>query len=110
MSRANNRIEATAEKFFFEESLSTAEKLTLRAILDASLKTEVKSSSFTAVDGGDYVVTATATVTDPTPTEGARFTVFVRNGTATVGGTGYGTAGTIIRRVYHSGAWANYSH
>ena len=34
--------------------------------------------------------------------------VFVRNGTATVGGTGYSTAGTIIHRIYHSGAWANY--
>jgi len=34
--------------------------------------------------------------------------VFVRNGTATVGGTGYSTAGTVINRIYHSGAWANY--
>ena len=107
MSRANNRIEATAEKFFFEESLSTAEKLTLRAILDASLKTEVKSASFTAVDGGDYTVTGTATVTDPTPSAGARFAVFVRNGTATVGGTAYSTAGTTVIRTYHSGSWSN---
>jgi hypothetical protein len=35
MSRANNRVEATAEKFIFEESLSTAEKLTLRNLIGA---------------------------------------------------------------------------
>jgi hypothetical protein len=34
----------------------------------------------------------------------------VRNGTATVGGTAYSVAGTVIRRVYHSGAWANYPY
>jgi hypothetical protein len=35
MSRANNRVEATAEKFIFEESLSDAEKLTLRNLIGA---------------------------------------------------------------------------
>jgi hypothetical protein len=111
MSRANSRVGVTAEKFCFEESMSTAEKLTLRALIDARLKTEVKSSSFAAVDGGDYIVTGNATVTDPSsPTDGARFVVFVRNGTATIGGTAYSTAGTRIDRVYYSGAWANYSH
>jgi len=69
---------------------------------------EVKSTSFTAANLGEYVATATLTVTDPTPTEGASFRVLVRNGTATVGGTAYSTAGTLIRRVFHSGAWANY--
>jgi len=69
---------------------------------------EVKSANFTAADKGDYVVTATLTVTDTTPSEGASFSVLVRNGTATIGGTAYSVAGTLIRRVYHSGAWANY--
>jgi len=69
----------------------------------------VKSSSFTAATNGIYTVTATATVTDPiTPVEGQGFTVIVRNGTATVGGTAYATAGTIIRRIYHSGSYTNY--
>jgi len=69
-----------------------------------------KSGNFTAILDREFIVTATATVTDPTPAEGRGFVVFVRNGTATVGGTGYPTAGTTIRRVYHSGAWANYVH
>jgi hypothetical protein len=107
MSRANSRVGVTAEKFFFEESMSTAEKLTLRNLIDASLKTEVKSASFTAADGGDYVVTATSTVTDPTPTEGARFTVFVRNGTVTVGGVATSVVGATVVRSYHSGSWSN---
>ena len=68
----------------------------------------VVSSNQTAVNDGVYHVVASATFTDPTPAEGKGYVVFVRNGTATVGGTGYSTAGNIIRRVYHSGAWANY--
>lgn len=72
---------------------------------------EVKSASFTAANLGNYIVVASSTVTDPTPpSEGAAFVVFVRNGTATVGGTGYSTAGTVVRRVYHSGAWASYTY
>lgn len=62
----------------------------------------------TATNDAFYTVTATATITDPTPAQGKGFTVFVRNGTATVGGTAYATAGTIIRRIFHSGAWASY--
>lgn len=74
---------------------------------DATLQTEpqVKSSSFTARNGAVFHVTATATVTDPTPAEGQGFDVLVINGTATVGGIAYSTAGTFIRRRYHSGAW-----
>ncbi len=68
----------------------------------------VKSANFTAANGGLYIATATLTAADPTPSAGASFSVFVRNGTATVGGTAYSTAGTQIVRVYHSGAWANY--
>jgi hypothetical protein len=69
----------------------------------------VINSNTTAVLDGVYTVVASATFTDPTPAEGKGFMVFVRNGTATVGGTGYSTAGTVINRIYHSGAWANYT-
>lgn len=69
----------------------------------------VINSNTTAVLDGVYTVVASATFTDPTPAEGKGFMVFVRNGTATVGGTAYSIAGTIINRIYHSGAWANYT-
>ncbi len=78
------------------------------ALTDYDIPAVVKSASFTADNGGRYSVVATGTVTDPSPVEGKGFEVFVRNGTATVGGTAYAVAGTVIRRVYHSGAWANY--
>lgn len=68
----------------------------------------VVSSSLTAANDADYVVVASATFTDPTPAEGKGYSVFVRNGTATVGGVAYAIAGTVIYRIYHSGAWANY--
>lgn len=68
----------------------------------------VVSGSLTASLDQYYVNVASATYTDPSPTEGKGFIVFVRNGTATVGGTGYSTAGTVVYRIFHSGAWANY--
>ena len=74
--------------------------------IGAEPATQVKSESFAADNDGAYVVVASATVTDPSPVEGKGFTVFVRNGTATVGGTAYSTAGTVIRRVFHSGSWS----
>lgn len=67
----------------------------------------VKSASFTAALDATYHVVANATVTDPTPTEGKGYVVFVRNGTATISGTSY-AIGKVIRRVYHSGSWASY--
>jgi hypothetical protein len=66
-----------------------------------------KSGNFTAILDRDFIVAASATVTDPTPAEGRGFSVFVRNGTATVGGVAYALAGTLIRRIYHSGAWVS---
>jgi len=66
------------------------------------------SSSITAVLNQYYIAIATATFTDPTPSEGKGFIVLVRNGTSTIGGTAYATAGTLIYRYYHSGAWVNY--
>ncbi len=68
----------------------------------------VVSSSRTAAIDAQYSNVASATYTDPTPVEGKGFIVLVRNGTATVGGTGYSTAGTLVYRIFHSGAWANY--
>lgn len=68
----------------------------------------VVSGSLTAVLNTYYINVASATYTDPSPVEGKGFIVFVRNGTATVGGTGYSTAGTIVHRVYHSGSWSKY--
>jgi hypothetical protein len=66
------------------------------------------TGNLTAVLNSYYINTASATYTDPTPSQGKGFVVLVRNGTATVGGTGYSVAGTLIFRYYHSGAWANY--
>lgn len=77
------------------------------AATDYTPAVQVKSASFTAANDTFFVVTATATATDPTPTEGKGYEVYVRNGTATVGGTAYALAGTRIVRIYHSGAWAN---
>ena len=74
---------------------------------DTRIEPQVKSSSFTASNGETYHVVASATVTDPSPVEGKGFTVFVRNGTATIGDTAYGTAGTVIIRTFHSGSWAS---
>lgn len=68
----------------------------------------VVSSNTAAVIDGAYTLVATATFTDPTPQEGKGFSVLIRNGTATIGGTPYSTAGTTVWRIYHSGAWANY--
>lgn len=81
----------------------------LQSALDAKQNESIViNSNTTAVLDGVYTVVASATFTDPTPAEGKGFMVFVRNGTATVGGTAYSVAGTIINRIYHSGAWANY--
>ena len=46
-----------------------------------------------------YYNVATATYTDPSPVEGKGFTVFVRNGTATVGGMAYATGKKLLERI-----------
>jgi len=66
----------------------------------------VVSSNITASNDTNYTVVANATFTDPSPIEGKGYVVFVRNGTATIGGTGYGV-GSLVFRVFHSGAWSN---
>jgi len=65
------------------------------------------NASITAVIDGNYINTATATYTDPSPVQAKGFIVFIRNGTATIGGTAY-TGQMIVYRFYHSGAWSNY--
>jgi len=84
-------------------------KATFAADNDLQTEIEVKSANFTAAIDGMYHAVATLTVTDPaTPVEGKGFTVLIRNGTATIGGTAYANAGSIVRRVWHSGSYANY--
>lgn len=68
----------------------------------------VVSTNTTASNDSDYTLVASATFTDPTPAEGKGYSVLIRNGTATIGGSTYNTVGQIIWRVYHSGAWATY--
>jgi len=66
----------------------------------------VQATSFTAAANGQYLITANATVTDPTPVEGLTFMVEVRAGTAVVGGESYSGSQLIIRS-YHNSAWAS---
>lgn len=68
----------------------------------------VVSTNTTAANDSDYTLVASATFTDPTPAEGKGYSVLVRNGTATIGGSTYNTVGQLIWRIYHSGAWATY--
>jgi len=86
-------------------STATQTSLDLKSAIDS-----VQLSSFTAANDRTYTAVATLTVTDPAPVEGKGFIVAVRNGTATIGGVAYTAAGTVIRRSFHSGAWANYSY
>ena len=65
----------------------------------------VVNANLTAVNDTNYTVVANATFTDPTPTEGKGYVVYVRNGTATIGGVGY-AVGSLVFRVYHSGSWS----
>lgn len=65
------------------------------------------TGNITAVLNTNYINTANATYTDPTPAQGKGYSVLVVNGTATIGGVAYATPGTLIYRVYHSGAWVN---
>ena len=78
------------------------------AEISKNWNTTLVSASLTASNNTQYIVVASATFTDPSPVEGKGFKVYVRNGTATVGGVAYSVAGSVIWRVYHSGAWANY--
>jgi len=109
-----------AKVIYFNATTGALELVTateLALTLDPTLETlvegkqnvpDIKAANFTAANNEFYIITASATVTDPTPVQGEGYTVFVRNGTATVNAVAYATAGTIIRRIYHSGAWTSY--
>jgi len=68
----------------------------------------IVNANKTAENDAKYTVIANATFTDPTPVEGKGYTVFVRNGTATIGGVGY-TAGSLVYRFYQGGVWGSTS-
>lgn len=68
----------------------------------------VINGNTTAANDTDYTLVSSSTITDPSPSEGKGYSVLVRNGTATIGGTAYSTVGQLLWRVYHSGAWATY--
>jgi hypothetical protein len=98
-------INTTSKNYIFPDNNGTiALTSDIPSSIIASPTTQV------AVIDGDYIVNATTTFTDPTPLEGKGYTVFVINGTATVGGITYSTLGTKIERIYHSGSWVNYTN
>jgi hypothetical protein len=90
-----------------EVRYKTVEIATVNDLDTKQNKPIIVSTSITAVLDSEYVMNATSTFTDPTPTAGKGFNVFVLNGTATVGGVNYSIVGTIIKRFYHSGVWLN---
>jgi ribosomal protein L35AE/L33A len=59
-----------------------------------------------AENNRNYTVIENATFTDPTPEEGKGFKVFVRNGTAIIGGDSF-TEGSFVFRIYYDGAFLN---
>ena len=77
--------------------------------LPPSSEAIVISGNTTAANDATYHVIASAIFTDPTGVNGKGYMVLVRNGTATVGGVAYTQAGTIVYRIFHSGAWQNYA-
>ena len=74
----------------------------------SSYSRTVINGNTTAANDTDYTLVSSSTITDPSPVEGKGYSVLLRNGTATIGGTAYSTVGQLLWRVYHSGAWATY--
>jgi len=97
---ANNRIVIT--------DLATPANVTYIGGSSSSWASTEVTGNLTAALSTQYINTANATYTDPSPTQAKGYQVYVRNGTATIGGVGYSVAGSVIWRVYHSGAWATY--
>lgn len=77
-------------------------------IITTSWQSTLVSSNVAAINSTQYIVVANATFTDPNPIEGKGYQVYMRNGTATIGTVPYSLAGTVIWRVFHSGAWKTY--
>jgi hypothetical protein len=86
---------------------------TVKAVVDGlnanTWASTLVSTSLTASNNTQYIVVASATFTDPSPLEGKGFNVYIRNGTATIGGVAYSSVGSVVWRVFHSGAWATYT-
>jgi len=92
-----------------EFSIPTANRVRVYPDEDGDIATiNIVNANKTAVNSIFYIVIANTTFTDPTPVEGKGYIVFVRNGTATIGGVGY-TAGSLVYRFYYSGAWSSTS-
>lgn len=70
----------------------------------------VVNSNITAQNDTVYHVVANATFTDPTPVEGRGYVVFLRNGTATIGGVSNGNLGTVFYRIFRGSSWVTYIH
>lgn len=68
------------------------------------------SANIQAENNTQYIVVADSTFTDPiAPQDGKGYIVYVRNGKVVLGGATYSKSGSVIWRVYHSGAWeSNY--
>jgi hypothetical protein len=66
----------------------------------------VVSEDTTALNDRNYTVIEDAVFTDPTPIEGKGFKVFVRNGTAEIGGKSY-IVGSLVFRIHYDGSWLN---
>jgi hypothetical protein len=86
--------------------MQAADAAAARSAIGAATGQVEKTSNFTAEIGGDYLTTATLTVTDPTPVQGLEFSCEVRNGTATIGGVAYPAPCHVVRS-FHSGGWAS---
>jgi hypothetical protein len=104
-AKFNTPTGTTAQYLRGDGSLDTFP--TIPDVTGLQSKAVVVSANQTAVNDGSYTVVANATFTDPSPTEGKGYRVFVRNGTATINSVAY-TVGTSIFRVFHSGAWTSY--
>lgn len=71
---------------------------------------EIKTSNFTAVVGGRYILESagTITVTSPTgTTQGDSFECWIGSGSAVINGTTYAASRFSIRARYTGAAWAN---
>lgn len=78
-----------------------------RTATDSARNEVAQSSSYTAVAGERYVITSSATVTDPaSPSNGQAYSVRISAGTATVGGVPYSAVGSTIVRAYNAGSWS----
>jgi len=67
---------------------------------------QVKTSSFTAVDNQYYYTTQTLTITDPLGSATRGYIVYVIDGLATIGGVVYG-AGSLVYRYQNGVTWTS---